>query len=71
MLEIGAALAHRKEMIPGLVYVSVTDLIDPLRGFQARTIETEKQKAEFVHELANMSLRFERGAPSKCTVNNE
>lgn len=56
LMEIGAAWVLRKDLIPALVHVSASDLIDPIRRYQARVIETTAQRKAFVQELANSHI---------------
>ena len=51
-LEIGAAWALEKDIVPALVQVSPSELGDPIRHFQARVIETSVQRNRLVEELA-------------------
>jgi hypothetical protein len=51
LLEIGAAWALRKDLIPALVHVSPEDLVEPVRRYQARVIETAAQRISLVKEL--------------------
>jgi hypothetical protein len=51
-LETGAAWALGKTLIPALVQVSPSDLLDPIRRYQARIIETTAQRRSLVRELA-------------------
>ena len=53
LMETGAAWALGKPLIPALVQVSPSDLIDPIRRYQARVIETSSQRNTLVKELAN------------------
>jgi hypothetical protein len=52
-METGAAWALGKDLIPALVHVATSDLIDPIRRYQARIIETTAQRKAFVQELAS------------------
>jgi hypothetical protein len=52
-METGAAWALGKDLIPALVHVAANDLIDPIRRYQARVIETTAQRKAFVQELAS------------------
>jgi hypothetical protein len=52
-METGAAWALGKDLIPALVHVATSDLIDPIRRYQARVIETTAQRKAFVQELAS------------------
>lgn len=51
LLETGAAWALKKDLIPALVHVSPTDLVDPIRRYQARVIETPTQIERLVSDL--------------------
>jgi hypothetical protein len=50
-MEIGAAWALGKSLIPALVQVNPNDLPDPIRGSQARVIETTAQRKALVKEI--------------------
>ena len=52
LLEIGAAWALGKDIVPALVQVSPGELEDPIRHYQARVIETSAQRNRLVEELA-------------------
>jgi hypothetical protein len=52
LLEIGAAWALEKKLIPALVHVDVGQLVEPIRNFQARVIETSEQRKQLVSELS-------------------
>jgi TIR domain len=51
LMETGAAWVLEKELIPALVQVAPSSLIDPIRRYQARVIETTAQRKAFVQEL--------------------
>lgn len=51
LLETGAAWALKKDLIPALVQVSPSDLVEPIRKYQARVIETSGQRKNLVKEL--------------------
>ena len=51
LMETGAAWALGKPLVPALVQVSPTELIDPIRRHQARVIETMSQRKALVREL--------------------
>jgi len=53
LMEAGAAWALGKELIPALVQVAISDLIDPIRRYQARVIETTAQRKAFIKELTS------------------
>jgi hypothetical protein len=53
LMETGAAWVLEKELIPALVQVAPSDLIDPLRRYQARVIETTAQRRALVEELTS------------------
>jgi hypothetical protein len=44
LLETGAAWTLEKDIVPALVHISPDDLIDPIRRYQARVIETTAQR---------------------------
>jgi hypothetical protein len=50
-MEIGAAWALGKTLIPVLIQVNPTDLPDPLRRYQARVIETTAQRKALIKEI--------------------
>jgi hypothetical protein len=52
LMETGAAWALGKPLIPALSQVAANDLPDPIRRYQARTIETTAQRRALVDELA-------------------
>jgi hypothetical protein len=51
LMETGAAWALGKALIPALSQVEANDLIDPIRRYQARKIETTAQRLALVNEL--------------------
>lgn len=51
LMETGAAWALGKALIPALSHVAVNELLDPLRRYQARVIETTAQRQALVNEL--------------------
>ena len=51
LMEIGAAWALGKPLIPALSHVSPADLLDPIRRYQGRVIETTVQRQALVREL--------------------
>lgn len=51
LLEAGAAWALKKPIVPALVQVAPDDLVDPIRKFQARMIETSGQRKALCKEL--------------------
>jgi TIR domain len=51
LMETGAAWALKKDLIPALVQVSSRDLVEPIRNYQARIIETLAQRKNLVEEL--------------------
>lgn len=51
LMETGAAWALGKSLIPALVQVPASELIDPIRRHQARVIETTAQRKALVTEL--------------------
>lgn len=53
LLETGAAWALQKELIPALMFVSPSDLVEPIRRYQAQIIETTDQKNYLVREIAS------------------
>lgn len=51
LMEIGAAWVLEKALIPALSHVAVDELLDPIRRYQARVIETTAQRRVLVDEL--------------------
>ncbi len=51
LMETGAAWALGKALIPALSQVAANELLDPLRRYQARVIETTGQRQALVNEL--------------------
>jgi hypothetical protein len=51
-METGAAWALGKPLIPALSHVAPNELLDPIRRYQARVIETTAQRESLVNELA-------------------
>lgn len=66
LLEIGAAWALEKDIVPALVQVSPSELEDPIRHYQARVIETSAQRNRLVEELAE-----ELAAPTTDSAHDE
>ncbi len=64
MIEAGAAWALGKDVIPALVQLSPDDLIDPIRYYQARKIDTNTQRKAFIQELIP-NRTTSQGQPSK------
>ena len=54
--EAGAAWVLNKTLIAALMFVEVTDLIQPIRRHQARPVETPEQIEALVNELAPLVL---------------
>ncbi len=54
LMETGAAWALGKALIPALSHVDANDLLDPLRRYQARVIETTAQRQSLVNELGSI-----------------
>jgi len=52
LMETGAAWALGKALIPALSQVDSSNLLDPIRRYQARVIETTAQRRALVNELA-------------------
>jgi hypothetical protein len=52
LMETGAAWALGKALIPALSHVAANELLDPIRRYQARVIETTAQRQALVNELA-------------------
>lgn len=61
LLETGAAWALQKEIIPALMFVAPSDLLDPVKRYQARVVETSEQKRTLAEELANNFIVTEIG----------
>jgi hypothetical protein len=53
LMETGAAWVLEKELIPALVQVAPSELLDPIRRYQARVIETTDQKRALITELTS------------------
>ena len=51
LMETGAAWALGKPLIPALSHVAPNELLDPIRRYQARVIETTAQRESLVNEL--------------------
>lgn len=51
LMEVGAAWALKKDLIPALVQVSTGDLVEPIRKYQARVIETSAERNNLIQEL--------------------
>jgi hypothetical protein len=47
------AIALRKMVIPALNYVTPEQMIEPVRKFKARLIETEQQRHKLIAELSD------------------
>lgn len=56
LMETGAAWAIGIPLIPALVQVSPSELIDPIRRHQARVIETRSQRQALVEELTALCV---------------
>ena len=52
LMETGAAWALGKPLIPALSHVATNELLDPVRRYQARVIETTAQRQSLVNELS-------------------
>jgi hypothetical protein len=68
LLESGAAWALGKRIIPALVHVTPDDLIDPIRKFQARVVETTAQKRALISELKKPNMRIQPTAKSAAPI---
>ncbi len=53
LMETGAAWALGKALIPALSHVAANELLDPIRRYQARVIETTAQRQALVNELTS------------------
>jgi hypothetical protein len=51
LMETGAAWALGRPLIPALSHVAPTELLDPIRRYQGRVIETTAQRQALVQEL--------------------
>jgi len=51
LMETGAAWALGKPLIPALSHVAPSELLDPIRRYQGRVIETTAQRQALVQEL--------------------
>lgn len=61
--EIGAAWVLGKPFIPALMFVGTEDLLEPVRKYQARTVETPQQIEALVREIKASST--ERSSRSR------
>jgi|GEM_PF-1834270 len=52
LMETGAAWALDKALIPAISHVAASELLDPIRRYQGRVIETTAQRQALVNELA-------------------
>lgn|ERR1051325_1123307 len=52
--EAGAAWALAKPLIPALMFVQPRDLFEPIRGYQARIVETPEQREMLVGEIGRL-----------------
>jgi hypothetical protein len=59
MVEAGAAWALQKSLIAALMFVEPGELIDPIRRYQARLVETPEQTQALVNELAGQRVTVE------------
>ena len=59
MTETGAAWVLKKNIIPVLMFVSPSELIEPISRFQSRIIETKEQRNNLINDII-----------SDCTANN-
>ncbi len=55
--EIGAAWVLGKALIPALMFVEPQDLLEPLRKYQTRTVETPQQIEVLVREIKESSVK--------------
>jgi hypothetical protein len=53
LMETGAAWALGKPLIPALSHVAANELLDPIRRYQARVVETTAQRQSLVNELTS------------------
>ena len=51
LMETGAAWALGKALVPALSQIAANELLDPIRRYQARVIETTAQRQSLVNEL--------------------
>lgn len=58
--EIGAAWVLDKPLIPALQFVTPQDLLEPVRKYQTRTIETPPQIEALVREIAGLHIKEPR-----------
>ncbi|MBP6059084.1 MAG: hypothetical protein KA524_11900 [Nitrosomonas sp.] len=52
-----------KALIPALSHVAANELLDPIRRYQARIIETTAQRQALVNELAGTHDKGHAGDP--------
>lgn len=62
MIEAGAAWVLRKDLITALMFVDAGELMDPIRRYQARLVETSDQTAALVSELVGQRPRLSNEA---------
>jgi hypothetical protein len=53
MIEAGAAWALEKEIVPATMFVEPEDLVDPIRSYQTKRVETDAQVVTLLQELAD------------------
>jgi hypothetical protein len=58
--EIGAAWVLGKELISALMFVEHAQLLEPLKKYQTRTIETPKQIQALIREIVGLPARLHR-----------
>lgn len=59
-METGAAWMEDKIVIPLLQFIDLSNLPEVMTNFQAKYIETEKQKLDFIHEMAGKDIKPNR-----------
>lgn len=59
LIETGAAWALDKPLVPVLKFIEADKIVDPLREYQARTIETSKQLDKLIEEIQMLIERKE------------
>jgi hypothetical protein len=66
LMETGAAWALGKALIPALSQVAANELLDPIRRYQARVIETTAQRQSLVNELTGTLQPVAADGAARC-----
>ncbi len=59
-MEVGAAWMEDKTVTPLLQFVDLSQLPEVMTKFQAKYIETEKQKLDFIHEMTGKAVKHDQ-----------